>query len=406
MSFRVAALLLAGALTGCVGARPVVVAPATAPIATLPRGVADSVSSMRLQEGLVLHHLVRNAGPLRIDVLDVDLTGCVTLQALKGGSTAIGRRTTSAMLESALMHDRSVAAAVNADFFLFAPPGVPVGALVEDWRIITGPIERPVLAFDARNLPFIGPMAVATTVRSTRDSVVATTWNRPRAQAVGIVDAAWAQALDSVIRPTARVLVPLGTGRGTNARYLVWPLPAAHPGIALGDTLMLTGRGTTGLADGDTVTLQTTWSPVRPWQAVGGFPLLLRDSLWSPTLDTDGAEGFRGRNPRTAAGYTRDKGRLFLVVIDGRQPGYSIGTTTRETADVLRSLGAVDAINLDGGGSSVLVVRDDPASPRARVVSRPSDAAGERPVGDALSVRASCGHGVPPRRAPAGTVVP
>ena len=84
------------------------------------------------------------------------------------------------------------------------------------------------------------------------------------------------------------------------------------------------------------------------------------------------------RQPRTLAGVRAD-GRLILVTVDGRRPGWSAGVTLAEAARLMRSLGARDALNLDGGGSSAMTVR-------GRVVSRPSDAGGERPVSDALVV--------------------
>lgn len=397
---RVALLAVAGA-AGCSAVRPVAAALTAPPLPPLPAGIADSVRSTPLRSGVTLHHLVRFAGPLRIDVLDVDLASCVTMRAMKGGPTAVGRTTTSAMMDAqGDMVSRRMAAAVNADFFVFTPPGVPVGALVEAGRVITGPVERPVLWFDDRNAPTISTLTVTTTLQGPRGSVVATTWNRPRAQAIGILDATWGQPLDTLVRPTARLLAPLDSTVGTPRAYVVRAPGVTHGGGITGDTLVLTGTGTTLLADGDTVRLSARWSPAMPYNAVGGFPLLLRDSSISPTIDSDGAEGFRGLNPRTAAGFTRDRRRLFLVVIDGRRPGHSVGTTTRETAEVLRALGATEAINLDGGGSSVLVVRDTVGAP-TRLVNWPSDAAGERPVGDALGVAGYCMAPGQPVRIPA-----
>jgi hypothetical protein len=82
------------------------------------------------------------------------------------------------------------------------------------------------------------------------------------------------------------------------------------------------------------------------------------------------------RNPRTIAGLTAD-GHLLLVTSDGHQPDWSVGLTFQEEAAVLQSLGAVDVVNLDGGGSTTMAVGD-------QLVNRPSDTTGERPVGDAL----------------------
>lgn len=82
------------------------------------------------------------------------------------------------------------------------------------------------------------------------------------------------------------------------------------------------------------------------------------------------------RHPRTLAGVTR-AGEILLVAIDGRQFDYSVGASFEEEAGVMQALGAVEAVNLDGGGSTTLVIDD-------QLVNRPSDTTGERPIGDAL----------------------
>jgi hypothetical protein len=85
------------------------------------------------------------------------------------------------------------------------------------------------------------------------------------------------------------------------------------------------------------------------------------------------------RNPRTLAGVTRD-GHLLLVAVDGRAPGYSDGLSFPESADLMRALGARDALNLDGGGSTTFTLG-------TTLLTRPSDATGERPNGDAIVLR-------------------
>ncbi|MER5179516.1 phosphodiester glycosidase family protein [Streptomyces sp. NPDC002896] len=84
------------------------------------------------------------------------------------------------------------------------------------------------------------------------------------------------------------------------------------------------------------------------------------------------------RQPRTMAGIDK-RGRLLLVTVDGRQPGVSEGLTLAEAASFMRSLGAVDALNLDGGGSTAMAVG-------GTLVNTTSDATGERPVGDTVQV--------------------
>jgi exopolysaccharide biosynthesis protein len=91
--------------------------------------------------------------------------------------------------------------------------------------------------------------------------------------------------------------------------------------------------------------------------------------------------------PRTAIGYSRNGRYLYLVVADGRQPFYSEGMTTAELAKLMISLGAQYAMNLDGGGSSTMVVQD--RAGHARVLNSPIDSyipGRERPVGNHLGV--------------------
>ncbi len=111
--------------------------------------------------------------------------------------------------------------------------------------------------------------------------------------------------------------------------------------------------------------------------ALGGGPRLVRNGQIYVT-----SEGFRpdvlsGTGPRTAFGIDKN-GRYILLVADGRQGYYSTGLTLQELAATMQKLGAVDAMNLDGGGSTALVVK-------GKVINRPSDGT-ERRVSNALLV--------------------
>ena len=120
---------------------------------------------------------------------------------------------------------------------------------------------------------------------------------------------------------------------------------------------------------------------------VNGGPELVRDGRLHVTPMTDGFVrptnpsfyyGFSAsRNPRTFAGVDA-RGRTLLATVDGRSTD-SLGLTILETGAVAKALGMHDALNLDGGGSTTMVVR-------GVVVNQPSDATGERPVGDALLI--------------------
>ena len=96
------------------------------------------------------------------------------------------------------------------------------------------------------------------------------------------------------------------------------------------------------------------------------------------------------RHPRTAAGVARDGRRLILAVVDGRQSPYSDGMSLNELATLMLALGARDAVNLDGGGSSTLLYADRASAGALRIANRPSDKEGERAVGDALALVNRC----------------
>ncbi len=113
---------------------------------------------------------------------------------------------------------------------------------------------------------------------------------------------------------------------------------------------------------------------------VGGVSQLLEGGKIALTWQREGAaEDFAlGRHPRTAIAKLRD-GRVLLATVDGRQIGVSAGMTLEELAQMLLEYGATDAVNLDGGGSTTMVVG-------GKIVNKPSDAAGERTVSDALLI--------------------
>ena len=366
---------------------------ADARVAALARTVADSVATELIAPGVQLHRLVHNAEPWRASLLEVDLSQCVDIRAVKGGDIAVGRTTTGKLLAGMEPALRAVAA-VNADFFLFTPPGVPVGAMVSKGRMLSGPIDRPVFAMTGNNRPWIGRLFVTAQLQTSRGGIAITTWNRPTANSTGIVDAAWGIPLDSTIARPVWMLTPLSP-RGRTIRYVASPVAPSRTYVVTGDTLLVVGMRATSSASSslranDTVTVTRTFMPVTPREAVGGQPILLRDSTIVGAVDSVNNAGFRALNPRTAIGYADHGKRLLIVVIDGRQPKYSVGMSLRDMAQLFRALGATDAINLDGGGSSAMALTDSRTQSGIRLATHPSDSVGERPVANALAILRSC----------------
>ena len=115
--------------------------------------------------------------------------------------------------------------------------------------------------------------------------------------------------------------------------------------------------------------------------AVGGGPVLIHDGrTWITNKEEQlFSGGDLDRHPRTAMGYTKD-GRLIILAVQGRSPGIAEGATLEEVAKMLLDLRCFEAVNLDGGGSSCMLVN-------GKGTIKPSDKEGERPVPAVFLIR-------------------
>ncbi len=111
-----------------------------------------------------------------------------------------------------------------------------------------------------------------------------------------------------------------------------------------------------------------------------GVPQLLKNGKIDITWEEEKAsKSFAEiRHPRTAVAKLKD-GKFLMITVDGRQPGVSVGMNLQELAEYLLSLGATDAKNLDGGGSTTMFLD-------GKIINTPSDKEGERKVSDAILV--------------------
>src|SRR5207253_5950476 len=211
------------------------------------------------------------------------------------------------------------------------------------------------------------------------------------------------------------------TARIANAAEVVLePLPAAVPNIDLAATVTATaaGGGTPIPPDGAVLSAVGASAPKLQAEAPVGTAVTARLILqpdWTgvvdalgggPVLVRNGAPVFRSledfdtnqitmRDPRAGVGQLAD-GRIVLVAVDGRQPGYSVGMTSFELAQTFVRLGAVSASAVDSGGS-VTVAFD------GELLNRPSDPGGERAVKEALLVKY---YGIVAAPPPAAVVSP
>ncbi len=109
--------------------------------------------------------------------------------------------------------------------------------------------------------------------------------------------------------------------------------------------------------------------------AIGGGPVLIQNGEIHITNDEEmlfTGKGKFERNPRTAMGYTAD-GKLIILVIEGRNPGKAEGADLLQEATILRNIGCIEALNLDGGGSSCMLIN-------GKETITPSDKTGQRSV--------------------------
>ena len=326
------------------------------------------------------------------------------------------RETTSAL--AAYEH---ATAAVNAGFFVLDPAagaeGDPAGAGVYDGRLASEPVgRRPVLVLrdDARATRITRPVWRGT-VRLQGGRAVLDGLDRVPGlirNCGGIGDSPTDHPLHDTtctdpgelvaFDPQFGARTPAGPGREVvvdRHGRVVTVDDARGTALQPGQrSLQATGDRVPeldGIVVGDRLRLRThLYSGTgqrldrRDVSVVNGGPLLLAHGTERITQAADGmvhpgdpsfAYGWvLQRNPRTIAGVDR-QGRTVLITADGRQLDQD-GLSITESADVARALGLVDAINLDGGGSTAAVVD-------GHVVSHPSDATGERPVGDAIVVR-------------------
>jgi hypothetical protein len=361
-------------------------------------------AAVEVAPGVAWTQIVRETGPVRINVLELDPA---RVHGVLSNSRIAGRERVSAM-------GRRVGAVAGVNGGYFAPSGDPVGVLAIDGALLSEPVDgRSALVVGARRasvapLRFSGAVMVNGSsrpldgVERTRGLIPACggrggdlPTTRPNAALTctdaselillspaygarppreGGVEAVLRDGKVAEVRAPGTGPVPLDglvlTGTGDAARFLRnVALPRSGAQVEL--ALTATGRA----LDLATQTL-----------VVGGGPRLLRAGRVAVTAKAEGfappqAPAFYGgfvaaRHPRTLAGVRAD-GTLLLVTVDGRRPGWSVGMTLPEAARLMRSLGARDAINLDGGGSSTMTVRGE-------VVNRPSDRSGERPVGDGV----------------------
>ena len=354
-----------------------------------------------LAPGVVHHEIHLSSGPWWIHVVEVDLPIAwkkgVRLRTVDA-EPAGGLETTSSMAREAL-------AAINGGFFYARETFRVAGLQVRDGCLLQKPQGQSAFAITGDGQPLIAVFHLqAGLISADGESLPIAGFNQlPRADELSLYNYYSQTIYDSVRAEIGFQLQGLDGGSAINdtvavrvmqVRRRAWPLLLERMQwvVAGAKKGLHAGR----IAPGDTVQLFLRLEPRRRGfaaagniqEAIGGGPRILRDGRVAIEYEEEqlGRSFAEDRHPRTAIGYSQDGRTLFLVTVDGRQPGYSVGMSLAELADFMRTRldgftrsrdNAYQALNLDGGGSTTMVIRQ-------QVVNSPSDQTGERPVANAL----------------------
>lgn len=291
----------------------------------------------------------------------------------------------------AMADQRRAVAAVNGDFFDINNTGAPLGGSATGKTVLTGPVPEWTngISVDAGGLGRLTELLLSGQVLVPgRDPLQLAGFNTHHLATgtLGAFTPLWGE------QPRGRAVQ--GSGQVAEAVVSGGKVTAVHEGSSgeiPADGFVLLGReagaaALRSLTVGDPVDLRYQLRGLgdeAPGFAVGGRSVLVRGGVVQQVDDV-------ALHPRTAVGFSSDRKRMFLAQVDGRQ-ALSRGMTLRELAEHLRSLGATDALELDGGGSATLVARR-PGEAVTTVENHPSDGR-EREVANSVGLFAAAGSG-------------
>ena len=239
--------------------------------------------------------------------------------------------------------------AVNGTYFK-QDTGTPIGALIINNEIISGPIfERVGLGigenfFKTARISFIGEL------KTTNQTIKIDNINQPRMMSsqVLIYTDKWGEKSPKTNKPSIHIAVENNIIISKSST----PLTIPNNGYVISapaEVLKDLNIGNKVQAD---YSFMPNWDNIK--HIISGGPYLLKSGEIFIDVTGEKLTAITGRNPRTAIGYTKDN-VLLMVTVDGRQENSS-GVTLNELAKLMKELGCYEAINLDGGSSTVMYV--------------------------------------------------
>ena len=356
------------------------------------QGVSASpkvVTKKTLAPGVVYQQINDSATPLRMYVLTFDAGTAATIDDVLSAPQIGTFQRTSSMAANA-----GALAAVNGD--LNDWPGRPTHQYVQDGMIMQAG-SKPGISFGYRRDERGGtigynPLRISATDNATKTAFSVSSWNTDAPGSDQIVGYSWyggKYEKPSTNQCSARLTTPTALrwnakSNGTGRDYKVESVRCTSTAMVVNSgTVVLSakmvGNGATfikGLKVGGTV--HVGWANDSPgaMDVVSGSSWILKGGViqYAAGCNLDKCR----RNPRTVAGVTAT-GRVILMTVDGRSSG-SVGATLYELGVRMKALGAVDAVNLDGGGSATMWVKG------LGVVNHPTDSTGERAVSNAIVI--------------------
>lgn len=350
----------------------------------------DTIATANVITGVKHFTIVEHKVPWSINVVKIDLKNPhIKIETSKASNLILGTEKPSVMAKQNSYTGHKVVAAVNGDFYHAG--GIPTNIQIRNGQIITHPISRTIVAFDKNNKPMINPITFFGKVFSKNSSYQISSINKERKpnQLVMInkyygestdTDNSGREVLvqrinkwtvnDTVKCVVKKIQIGLGNTKIPDTSYAVFSTEGSAneftKTLKLGDTVKVLNQITPGFAN------------IR--EAIGGFIQIIKngkDYVDQSYLKENKPAHALLRHPRTAVGISKDSTYFYIVTVDGRQ-NHSAGITLHELAGVMIKLGVYDALNLDGGGSTCMVINDS-------IVNKPSDGF-ERAVGNALLV--------------------
>ncbi|MET0834860.1 MAG: phosphodiester glycosidase family protein, partial [Actinomycetota bacterium] len=355
-----------------------------------------------LAPGVVHQAITDPSGPFAIHLVTVDLAAPSVIDVALALDVLPGVETTSSMARR-----RGATVAVNGDYIDPGGAGRPIHAFAKDGQLVQTPLllGNNHAVDDLETVVFMGRPVIRVAAEAPRTGLSVPVVQVNRGAPAGAEVVMFTPEGTTLERPPAaatsarlRAAGPAGVRADgwAETTYAVESVGQLGRPVPAGTVVLSTpadGASAAALAalePGDQVSV--AWS-FASWPGIldtsGGNPTLVRNGQVL-SGNVDGTTPFHRRNPRTAVGATAD-GRLLIVTVDGRQPGHSVGMSLRELAELFVRLGARSAINLDGGGSTTMVLD-------GTVVNRVSDPQ-ERRVPTALLILREPAPPAPPAEA-------